>query len=107
MANGKPHIHTATMERKYASINSGPYVITYGDQKEAVRPWWCLFGPCLGDHTPTKRRVNRAIKRAIRKHDKGSRKYDAEAALRENATRRLADLNASLRANEWASERVL
>lgn len=103
MSDGSPHIHEIKLRQRYAAIGQGPWQIEYGDQTAVVKPWYAIMPPYLGNCTPTPRRVRRAVRRAIRRHDQGSVWYEQQRGAVDQARRLIAEVNEGLRPDEWAS----
>jgi hypothetical protein len=77
--NAKPHMHEVEI-RNYCDGNSQR--ISYGDTRVIVHAWF--FGKL-----PSPRRIERAVKKAIKRHDKGSMKHAQYQASLEKVNQHL------------------
>ena len=94
--NGKPHTHQVRITREFGS--TGCVLVEYGDTKVKT-----LHGPFeLFTNHPSDRRIEKAIRRAIRKHDEGSRKAEDDQAR----LQRLASVVQGVPAGTWASDHL-
>lgn len=89
---GKPHSHQPTLRREY---DEGPWQIRYGDTKVRV---------CGGWTTPTTALVQKAIRKAIEKHDKGSRKAEEREKTIRAAEAETNSWRVKLDPFSWGSE---
>lgn len=91
--DAKPHTHQVEIKREWSN-GTGGIKITYGDTTKLVNSRL----PFL------KRRTARGIRRAIRKHDKGSiragKRADKTVALERSV---VANANSALGHNQWGS----
>lgn len=81
--DSEPHVHQAIVARRYGR-SGGAWEVTYGDTTITVEQR--LYGIThLGvtgtPPVPTSGQIHRALKKAIRRHDKGSRKAVFVSAL--------------------------
>ncbi len=86
--NDEPHTHTLSIRRQYESINSGCYVLEYGDSRILI---W--RGPFLS------LRIKMGAKRVIRKHDRGSIKAGQKQDLIDKFNNDIQQVH-----SKWASE---
>lgn len=73
MANTTPHSHTPKLRRRLQYIEEGPWIIEYGDTRVRV---------CGGWRKPTKEDIDKAVRKAVEQHDKGSNRLSEMDSLK-------------------------
>jgi hypothetical protein len=77
--NEEPHTHNVRLSRSYAYIDEGGWTVEYGDTTAHV---WSWFWNRFAKKPPSARAVRVATRRAIRKHNRGSRTAGSNAVDR-------------------------
>lgn len=91
--NDQPHIHAVEVRRAYGNVGSTE--VKYGDTTVTIpRTYYRL---------PSERRVKRYIRKAIRRHDRGSLKAGRNAA---QLARLQAITTTNLPTDQWGSETI-
>jgi hypothetical protein len=101
--NAEPHTHRVVIRQQWEFNHTGSWYVEYGDTKVwAGFGWWVS----LLNEERQRRLFARATRKAIRKHDRGTREAAYQEETAQVRTAAMVDFNQRLLQTDWGSNQL-